>query len=262
MRIEGHPGPLTADDVTGVVVHTDCGAPGGSRAATTASEPAARVADWSFRDNACDIPTDCPQRERAGWTGDWQLFSPTAAFLYDVAGFSTKWLRDLAADQRKDGAVRNFAPDPTPPRRDPARSRVPGGVVGMGRRFGARPVGAWRAYADRRLLEEQWPSMVGVGRLRRSSGRADQRHGWRIAQERDARAARAVPVGHGVALGGVVRTRSLEDDHFQNFANRDFAIVATAFFAYTTRTLAAIARIIGRDDDAVATRSSRPTWSN
>ena len=73
------------------------------------------TADWSFRTNACEIPTDCPQRERAGWTGDWQIFAPTAAFLYDVAGFSTKWLRDLAADQRDDGAVRNFAPDPAPP---------------------------------------------------------------------------------------------------------------------------------------------------
>jgi hypothetical protein len=46
---------------------------------------------WSLRGNICDIPTDCPQRERAGWTGDWQLFVPTAAFLYDVAGFSVNW---------------------------------------------------------------------------------------------------------------------------------------------------------------------------
>ena len=90
------------------------------------------AADWSFRTNACDIPTDCPQRERAGWTGDWQLFSPTAAFLYDVAGFSTKWLRDLAADQRDDGAVRNFAPDPAPPGATTSDQDVPGGVVRVG----------------------------------------------------------------------------------------------------------------------------------
>ena len=61
------------------------------------------AAAWSFRGNACDIPTDCPHRERAGWTGDWQLYVPTAAFLYDVAGFSAKWLRDVAADQWDDG---------------------------------------------------------------------------------------------------------------------------------------------------------------
>ena len=63
------------------------------------------AAVWSFRGNACDIPTDCPTRERAGWTADWQLFVPAAAFLYDVAGFSAKWLRDLAADQWDNGVV-------------------------------------------------------------------------------------------------------------------------------------------------------------
>ena len=70
------------------------------------------ITEWSFRDNACEIPTDCPQRERAGWTGDWQLFIPTGAFLYDVAGFSLKWLRDVAAEQLDDGRIINYSPDP------------------------------------------------------------------------------------------------------------------------------------------------------
>src|SRR3974390_3311850 len=68
------------------------------------------AAVWSFRANACDIPTDCPYRERAGWTGDWQLYVPTAAFLYDVAGFSAKWLRDVAVDQWDDGTIANISP--------------------------------------------------------------------------------------------------------------------------------------------------------
>ncbi len=38
-----------------------------------------RVAEWSFRGNACEIPTDCPTRERSGWVGDWQLYVATAA---------------------------------------------------------------------------------------------------------------------------------------------------------------------------------------
>lgn len=49
----------------------------------------------------------------AGEGLDWMLYVPTAAFLYDVAGFSLKWLRDLAADQADDGCPDNFAPDPT-----------------------------------------------------------------------------------------------------------------------------------------------------
>ena len=65
-----------------------CDASAASSAPTSASTRSTASRDWSFRDNACDIPTDCPTRERAGWTGDWQIFVETAAFLYDVAGFN------------------------------------------------------------------------------------------------------------------------------------------------------------------------------
>jgi alpha-L-rhamnosidase len=249
-RIEGLPGPLAEDDVTGVVVHTDLRRTGWFACSDARLNQLHLVADWSFRTNACDIPTDCPQRERAGWTGDWQLFSPTAAFLYDVAGFSTKWLRDLAADQRKDGAVRNFAPDPSPPaaQRNEIKTFLEGSS-GWGDAAVLVPWETWRAYGDRRLLEEQWPSMVAWVDYVIEAAR-DKRHPARIAQ-------RATPAPHeqflwdtGWHWGEWCEPDLLEDDHFQNFADRDFAIVATAFYAYTTRTLAGIARILERADDA------------
>jgi len=65
-----------------------------------------------MRGNFVDVPTDCPQRdERLGWTGDIQVFAPTATFLFDAAGFLTNWLADLAADQQKDGSVPYVIPD-------------------------------------------------------------------------------------------------------------------------------------------------------
>ena len=55
---------------------------------------------WSMRGNFVDVPTDCPQRdERLGWTGDLQVFAPTAAFLYDCCGLLESWLADLDAEQ-------------------------------------------------------------------------------------------------------------------------------------------------------------------
>ncbi len=249
VRIEGHPGPLTPDDVTGVVVHTDLRRTGWFACSDARLNQLHLAADWSFRTNACDIPTDCPQRERAGWTGDWQLFSPTAAFLYDVAGFSTKWLRDLAADQRKDGAVRNFAPDPTPPEPPNEIRTFLEASSGWGDASVLVPWETWRAYADRRLLDEQWPSMVAwvdfvIERAR------DQRHAWRIAKHETPEPHEQYLWDTGWHWGEWCEPDLLEDDHFQNFVNRDFAIVATAFFAYSARTMAAIARIIGRDDAA------------
>ena len=66
---------------------------------------------WSMRGNFVDVPTDCPQRdERLGWTGDIQVFAPTAAFLYDCCGFLESWLGDLAAEQGEFGTVPAYVP--------------------------------------------------------------------------------------------------------------------------------------------------------
>src|SRR4029453_12662718 len=67
---------------------------------------------WNTRGNFVDLPTDCPQRdERLGWTGDIQVFGPTATFLYDTTGLLRSWLADLAAEQRPDGSVPHVVPE-------------------------------------------------------------------------------------------------------------------------------------------------------
>ena len=57
---------------------------------------------WSARNNSADIPTDCPTRERHGWTGDAQIFFNTAAYLLDYAAFARKFEQDLCDWQAKD----------------------------------------------------------------------------------------------------------------------------------------------------------------
>ena len=65
---------------------------------------------WSMRSNFCDIPTDCPTRERAGWTGDAGAFAPTAVYLMDCYPVLRKWLGECRLAQGEDGLVRNIAP--------------------------------------------------------------------------------------------------------------------------------------------------------
>ena len=66
---------------------------------------------WGLRGNFLSVPTDCPQRdERLGWTGDIEVFAPTASFLYDVRGFLDSWLRDLEIEQ-VDGVVPFVVPN-------------------------------------------------------------------------------------------------------------------------------------------------------
>lgn len=260
VRIEGHPGPLTADDVTGVVVHTDLTRTGWFTSSDIQVNRLHEAAVWSLRGNVCDVPTDCPQRERAAWTGDWQVFAPTAAFLYDVAGFTAKWLRDLAADQWADGTVPNFVPDPA----DEAarRASAEGGMngsAGWGDAAVIVPWEMWRAYGDLELLRTQYPSMrawvdlaAHRARTRRAPGRA---------------AARPTAAPHEEFLWdtGFHFGEWLEPGVAPDLdPTRDRGDVATAYLHRSADLLARTAALLGHPDDAAHYRrvadGARTAW--
>ncbi len=65
---------------------------------------------WSQRSNMLSIPTDCPQREKAGWTGDISIYAETSLLNEDATAFLTRWLSSLRADQHENGAVPMVVP--------------------------------------------------------------------------------------------------------------------------------------------------------
>lgn len=67
---------------------------------------------WGQKGNFLDVPTDCPQRdERMGWTGDAQVFAPTASYFMDTYAFYHKYLYDMNSEQEKlGGMVPNVIP--------------------------------------------------------------------------------------------------------------------------------------------------------
>ncbi|MEU4164811.1 family 78 glycoside hydrolase catalytic domain [Actinoplanes sp. NPDC026670] len=222
-RIEGHPGPLTPDDVTGVFVHTDMPRRGHFTCDDTRLQQLHDAAVRSLRGNACDIPTDCPTRERAGWTGDWQLYIPTATFLYDVAGFTTKWLRDVAAGQWPDGTIGNMAPMPPAERSGPVKNL--NGSAGWGDAIILVPWELYQEYGDTTILTEMWPHMVAW--LDRAERMATN-HLWNT----------------GFHWGEWLEPGA-EPTDFAAFIAADKSDVATAYFAWSTRHAARIAEILG-----------------
>ncbi|WP_371664163.1 family 78 glycoside hydrolase catalytic domain [Streptomyces sp. NBC_00280] len=103
---------LAVDDLHAMVVGSDLRRTGWFSCSDPDLEQFHENVVRGTRGNFLDIPTDCPQRdERLGWTGDIQVFSPTASFLFDSAGFLSSWLADLSADQHPDGAVPWVIPD-------------------------------------------------------------------------------------------------------------------------------------------------------
>ncbi|MGV8854705.1 MAG: family 78 glycoside hydrolase catalytic domain [Devosia sp.] len=114
---------------------------------------------WSQRANFIEVPTDCPQRdERLGWTGDAQVFAGTACYFADTHDFFRKWMRDLMADQRPDGAVPHVVPDPT--KLNP--QDYPGffGSTGWGDAVAVIPWQLYLHYGDSDFLVEALPAMV------------------------------------------------------------------------------------------------------
>jgi alpha-L-rhamnosidase len=247
VRIEGHPDALTVDDVRGVFVHTDMRRTGWFSSSDPRLDAFHEAAVRSFRGNACDIPTDCPHRERHGWTGDWQLYAPTAAFLYDVAGLSTKWLRDVAAAQWPDGTIANVSPTPGHEGRDGPIAFL-NGSAGWGDAAVIVPWEIYRAYGDDQLLAELWPTLVRwLDRTERMA--RDQRHPERVAR-------RPVPAAHEPYLWdtgfhwGEWLEPGAETGPMDQFVAADKGDVATAFYAYSTGLMARIASVIGRPDEA------------
>ena len=110
---------------------------------------------WGMRGNFLAVPTDCPQRdERLGWTGDIQVFAPTASYLYDCDAFLTSWLEDLAPIRRADGSCRSSYPT--------SSGRGRGRRLGRCRDAGA--LGAPRAIRRPRGRAAAVPEHEGVGR--------------------------------------------------------------------------------------------------
>lgn len=124
---------------------------------------------WGMKDNFLDVPTDCPQRdERMGWTGDTQVFSPTAMFLHDTYSFYAKYLYDVYQEQLDlDGKVPAVVPS--------------AGVVNCSCVWGDAaciiPWNMYQFYGDKHILADQFESMKAwVDYLTRLDG---EDHAWR-----------------------------------------------------------------------------------
>ena len=101
---------FTADDFTGVAVYSDMEQTGFFECSNKLLNKFVDATVWSTKSNSADLPTDCPTRERHGWTGDAQIFFPSASYLFDYATFAKKYLTDVYDWQTKDGKLPQIAP--------------------------------------------------------------------------------------------------------------------------------------------------------
>jgi alpha-L-rhamnosidase len=247
VRIEGYPGALDPKSIVSVVVHSDFATLGSFTCSDARINRLHDVAVWSFRGNACDLPTDCPTRERSGWVGDWQIYVETAAYLYDVIDWSVKWLRDLAADQLPDGRITSIVPDPSPQAPIWSASH---GSSGWGDAAVHVPWAMYQASGRTDFFAAQFDSMrrwvdfaVGLAALGRHPNRkkrnedplSHERYLWDV----------------GWHFGEWLEPGVNMDTVFGSLLKDDHAPVATAYLYRSAHELAAIASLLGHRDDAL-----------
>jgi alpha-L-rhamnosidase len=230
VAVDGYPGDLTLDSLTGSVVHSDMAVTGTLETSKPLVNQLQHNIQWGQKGNFLDVPTDCPQRdERLGWTGDMQVFCGAACFNMDMAAFLGKWLRDIADGQSVDGQMPDFAPHPYDP--DTRFSGNPGWGC-------AAPVVAWKLYSiygDRRLLEEMFEPCA---RFVRAIHRENPNLIWRP---------RTFPFTYGDWLDA----DTLKLDGWPTKGGEvPKDLYATAFFAHDADLVARMARVLGRDSES------------
>lgn len=222
VKLEGLATDPALDQVTGVVIHSAMTPTGTFSCSDSLINQLQHNIQWGQKGNFVDVPTDCPQRdERLGWTGDAQVFSMTAAFNFDVAAFYTKWMKDFTADQLPNGRVPHVIPDVL---------KGDGGATAWADASIIVPWTVYKVYGDKRILEDQYKSMRAWVEFMHV--RAGDKNLWT-----------------GDAHFGDWLAFASNSSSYPG-ATTEKDLIATAYYAYSSKLLSQIASILGKTADA------------
>jgi len=229
------------EDFTAIAVYSDLERTGFFTSSNVLLNRFVDCTVWSAKNNSLDIPTDCPTRERHGWTGDAQIFCRTASYLFDYLPFADKYLRDVYDWQRKDGCLPQIAPE--------------GGVdfymapmngsVGWADAGVLMPYRLWKQYGDRQILERYYSGMC------------------RYAEFMMGRCGKWTPLAKPIRLKGKAASYLVNcGQSYGEWAEpadvypndwKDMALphpeVSTAYTAYVCDCMAEIAKELGKTED-------------
>ena len=218
LKLEKYPVEVAYENFTAIVVYSEMKRTGNIRCSNEQLNQLFSNIFWGQKGNFLDVPTDCPQRdERLGWTGDAQVFVKAASYNYAVERFFRKWMRDLAADQRENGAVGQVIPDYLVSERESAA---------WGDAATICPWQIYQTYGNKEVLIEQFSSMKKwVDYITQSTTRPYLWTG-------------GIHLGDWLGLdapSGSYKGSSREE------------LIATAFYAYSTELLIKAGKVIEKD---------------
>ncbi|MCC7408251.1 MAG: family 78 glycoside hydrolase catalytic domain [Phycisphaeraceae bacterium] len=213
VEVAGFPGKLKASDISIIPLHTRQERVGTFRSSNRVLNRLWAMTRWSYLSNLVGVPTDCPQREKNGWTGDAQLAAEQAIYNHDPALVYTNWLEDYRDSQLADGRLPGIVPT--------------SGHFGYDGEYGPgwdsayvmMPWHMYLYYGDRRILARHYPGMKKyVAYLNKRASKGVLRYG----------------------LG----------DWLPPIHDRCIPVTSTAMYYDVAKKVAAIAGILGKETEA------------
>ena len=218
VEVRGGQEALTAASLEGRVVHSDVERAGNFECSNALFNRILHNARWSQLSNMhCGVPSDCPHRERLGYTGDGQADAESAIFNFDMAAFYTKWVKDMADAQNSETG---FVPHTVP-------FEGGGGGPPWGCAYVIIPWLMYLYYGDRRILEDHY---AGMTRWIEYLSKSTDAKGLVVREEPGSWC-----LGEWATPGPVTVPKPL---------------VNTCYFAHVSRLMARIAGVLARGEDA------------
>ncbi|SFS13143.1 alpha-L-rhamnosidase [Microbacterium sp. cf046] len=257
-RVRGLGSALSPDDIVAVVIASDLEQTGSFAASDARLDRLHQNVVWSQRGNFLSVPTDCPQRERAGWTGDIQAFVGAASNNAQVVPFLSRWLDNLRADQLPDGRIPIFSPRSPFDADAAAIAQGVGSIVAAAGWSDAIATVPWTLYertGDRRVLEENYDAMVRWIEFQRASAAAEVPDRLREASlSADCAAAQSLLYNSGLHFGDWLTPSTMESGPLHEAImiapTLTGEYLAPMFQAQTLTLASRIASVLGRESDA------------
>lgn len=225
VELSGIAEPLP-DAIAGVVVHTDLPRVGSFTCSDPLLNQLYRNTLWSQKGNFLELPTDCPQRdERAGWTGDAQVFAPTSLYNMDAGAFYRQWLYSVR-DGLRDSPNGGY-PDVAP------FTGFGFGSAGWAEAGMIIPWTVWLHTGDKRVLAENLPTI---------------QHALELMAAQAPDGLRVCPSSWGDWLAPGF-------ERYQSPPRQD--LIATAYYAQAADIAAKIANVLDRPELAASNRRLR-----
>lgn len=242
--------PFEPENFTAIAVYSDFERTGFFESSNALLNRFVDCTVWSAKNNACDLPTDCPTRERHGWTGDAQVFFETASWLFDYASFEKKFLNDVYDWQKPNGRLPQIAPAGGVD----FYMGVMNGCVGWADAGVLIPYRFWKKYGDKAILEQYYDGM------KRYAGFMMHRCGkWGGPYARPTGVKGKVKkylVNRGQSYDEWAEPADVYSMNWTHFAE-PHPEVSTAYTAYVMALMEEIARELGKAEDIPLYREYR-----